>query len=199
MAEAGASEIVVIINEDSLAVRDHVVAKKWPFALRWIIETTPSSMHSFLRLIETLAANDDEGPFLLSTVDTVTGPQAYARFISEARQFVQAAVTLALTSPAQDEKPLFVRLAPGSSKVVAIGSAAAPSRYATAGVYAVRSSVLREADAARNEGLDALRSFLGRLLDRGYPLAGIPITEAIDVDRPADIEIATAFLRSAAL
>ena len=86
MAEAGASEVVVIINEDSLAVRDHVTAMKWPFALRWIVETTPTSMHSFLRLVETLAADGDEGPFLLSTVDTVAGPQTYAQFMAEARQ-----------------------------------------------------------------------------------------------------------------
>src|SRR5207248_3024828 len=54
MASAGAAEIVVIINEDSLAIRDHVSRTSWPFALDWIVETTPSSMHSFLRVVETL-------------------------------------------------------------------------------------------------------------------------------------------------
>src|SRR5688572_17855071 len=112
MSDAAASEVVVIINEDSLAVRDHVSAREWPFALRWIVETTPTSMHSFLRVIETLAADGGEGPFLLSTVDTVAGPKTYARFIAAARENRQAAVTLGLTSPGDDEKPLFVRLAP---------------------------------------------------------------------------------------
>ena len=139
----------------------------------------------------------DEGPFLLSTVDTVAGPKTYARFMAAARENSQAAVTLALTSPGEDEKPLFVRLAPGSSRIVAIGDTAAPSDYVTAGVYAVRASILREAEAARRDGVDALRTFLGRLLDRGYHLAGIPIAQSIDVDRPADIETAEAFLRSA--
>jgi len=106
MSEAGASEVVVIINEDSLAVRDHVTASKWPFALRWIVETTPTSMHSFLRLVETLAVDGDDGPFLLSTVDTVADPQTYAQFITEARRHAEAAVTLALTSPGNDDKPL---------------------------------------------------------------------------------------------
>jgi len=197
MSDAGATEVVVIINEDSLAVRDHVVAVKWPFALRWIVETTPTSMHSFLRLVETLAADGDEGPFLLSTVDTVAGAQMYSRFIAEARRLRQAAITLALTSPGNDEQPLLVRTAPGDSGVVAIGEAAAPSPYATAGVYAVRPLILREAEAARRDGIGALRTFLGRLLDRGYKLAGIPIADAIDVDRPADIATAEAFLRSA--
>src|ERR1039457_2036136 len=34
MSDAGASEVVVIINEDSIAVRDHVAALKWAFELR---------------------------------------------------------------------------------------------------------------------------------------------------------------------
>lgn len=199
MSEAGASEVFVIINEDSLAVRDHVAALKWPFALRWIVETTPTSMHSFLRLVETLAADGDEGPFLLSTVDTVAGALTYARFITEARRLEQADVTLALALAGDDEKPLLVRTAPEESRIVALGEAAAPSEYATAGVYAVRASILVEAEAARRDGIDALRTFLGRLLYRGYHLAGISIAQSIDVDRPGDVRIAEEFLRSTAV
>ena len=199
MADASASEVAVIINEDSLAVRDHVVATKWPFALRWLVESTPTSMHSFLRLVETLAVEGDEGPFLLSTVDTVAGAQTYARFIEEARRLEDTAVTLALTSPGDDEKPLFVRTAPGNSRIVAIGEAAAPSDYVTAGVYAVRATVLREAEAARDDRVGALRAFLGRLLEQGYRLAGIPIAESVDVDYPVDVGAAEALFRSVSL
>ncbi len=197
MSEGGATEVTVIINEDSRTVRDHVAKREWPFALRWIFETTPTSMHSFLRLVETLAADGNVGPFLLSTVDTVAGAQTYARFFAEARQLEQATVTLALTSPGDDEKPLLVRTASNDSRVVAIGEAAAPSDYATAGIYAVRPIILREAEAARRDGIDTLRKFLGRLLDRGYHLAGIPISRSIDVDHPKDIETAEIFLRGA--
>lgn len=192
MAEAGASEVVVIINEDSRAVRDHVARSDWPFALRWIVETTPTSMHSFLRLVETLASDGNDGPFLLSTVDTVTSPKAYRDFIQRACGS-DAAVTLALTCPGGDEKPLLVRTMPGDSRIAAFGE----GNYATAGVYAVRPIVLREADEARRDGIDALRTFLGRLLERGYDLAGIPIAESIDVDRPRDIAAAEMLLRSA--
>lgn len=189
IGEAGASEVVVIINEDSEAVRDHVEKREWPFKLRWIVETTPTSMHSFLRLVETLAANGGEGPFLLSTVDTVAGPRVYAEFIEQARR-KEAAASLALTSPGEDEKPLLVRTSASSSQIEAFGD----GEYATAGIYAVRPIILREAEAARGDGLGALRLFLARLLERGYLLTGIPIAETIDVDRPGDIEIAEAFL-----
>jgi NDP-sugar pyrophosphorylase family protein len=197
LAEAGASEVIVIINEDSLAVRDHVAAGQWPFDLRWIVETTPSSMHSFLRLVETLAADGDDGPFLLSTVDTITSPQTFARFITEARRH-EAAVVLGLTSPGEDEKPLLVRCAP-DSRIIALGAAAAPSDQATAGLYAIRGSILREAETARRDGVDALRKFLIRLLDRGYHLAGIPVAHSIDVDYPRDIRSAEELLRRTAV
>jgi NDP-sugar pyrophosphorylase family protein len=192
MAGAGASEVVVIINEDSRAVRDHVARRDWPFALRWIVETTPTSMHSFLRLVETLASDGNDGPFLLSTVDTVTSPNAYRDFIERARGS-DAAITLALTSPGDDEKPLLVRVTPGDSRIETFGE----GDYATAGVYAVRPIVLREADEARRDGIDALRNFLGRLLERGYHLAGIAIAGSIDVDYPRDIAAAEILLRSA--
>jgi NDP-sugar pyrophosphorylase family protein len=192
MGDAGASEVVVIINDDSRAVRDHVTKSDWPFALRWIVETTPTSMHSFLRLVEVLAADGGDGPFLLSTVDTVTGPKVYANFMEQARAS-DAAMTLALGSPGDDEKPLLVRMKNGDSRIEAFGD----GRYATAGVYAVRPIILREAEAARRDGIDALRRFLGRLLERDYHLAGIAISKSIDVDRPADLAAAEALLRSA--
>ncbi|HEY2139728.1 MAG TPA: NDP-sugar synthase [Chthoniobacterales bacterium] len=197
MSEAGAVEVIVIINEDSETVRDQVAQREWPFTLRWIVETTPTSMHSFLRLVETLAADGNVGPFLLSTVDTIASPQTYAHFIAEARRLEQANVTLALTTPGDDEKPLLVRISPRDSTVTAIGKAAAPSEYATAGVYAVRSTILREAEAARRDGIGALRIFLERLFERGYPMAGIPISRSIDVDHPGDIKTAEELLRSA--
>ncbi|MGZ5024759.1 MAG: hypothetical protein ACXWBS_07830, partial [Chthoniobacterales bacterium] len=59
--------------------------------------------------------------------------------------------------------------------------------------------VLREAAEARRDGLAALRNFLGRLLERGYTLAGIPIAESIDVDYASDIGKAEAFLESIAV
>ena len=190
IAETGARDVVVIVNEDSLAVRDHVDARTWPFTVRWIVETTPSSMHSFLRVVETLAASGGEGPFLVSTVDTVAPPGAFARFAEDAGGS-GADVTLALTGPGDDEKPLLVSL--DGSRVTAIGGEDGP--YATAGYYFVRASILREADEARAAGVGALRVFLGRLLARGYRLDGLPAPESVDVDRPGDVAAAEHFLR----
>jgi NDP-sugar pyrophosphorylase family protein len=135
--------------------------------------------------------NPDE-PLLLSTVDTVAGPNVYADFIEQAR-LTTSAVTLALTEPGEDEKPLLVRMQAGDSRIIAFGE----GEYATAGVYAVRPIILREAEQARRDGIEALRKFLGRLLERGYELQGIPIPKSIDVDRPADIALAERLLGNA--
>ena len=195
LGKTGVAEVVVLINEESLAVRDHVAKLRWPFQVSWIVETTPTSMHSFLRVLEVLAADGNAGPFLLSTVDTVAAPQTYERFFSDAQQ-TDAAVALALTSPGDDEKPLLVRCANDSRRVTAIGNNAAGSNYATAGIYAVRPIILREAAEARRDELSALRDFLGRLLERSYPLAGIPIADSVDVDYSADIAKAEAVLEN---
>jgi NDP-sugar pyrophosphorylase family protein len=193
MADAAASEVTIIINEESHAVRDHVSSGRWPFALRWIVETTPSSMHSFLRIVETLAAEGDEGPFLVSTVDTVAPRGAYAAFVTDAMHLGEPTMALALVRAVEDEKPLFVKLQ--GSRVVAIGEEAGTTGYATAGYYAVRSSVLDEAEAARRDGLCALRAFLARLVERGHNIVGVKVPESIDVDRPRDIALAERFLR----
>ena len=205
LAEAEPSEIVMIVNEASLAVKEHVLSKTWPFDIQWIVETTPSSMHSFLRVVETLAASGDQGPFLMSTVDTIAPRGAFAAFAAVARTS-DADVTLAIAPPPDDEKPLLVavkREAHGESRcfspltVTAIGKDAQASPWATSGYYAVRASVLREADGARREGLTALRAFLGRLVTNGYTVSAVPVAAGIDVDRPADIEAAEHFLRQA--
>ena len=191
IAEAGARDVVVIVNEDSLAVRDHVAGRAWPFAIRWIVETTPSSMHSFLRVVETLAERGDEGPFLVSTVDTVAPPGAFARFAAErvrARGGRHAGA-----HRAGRRREAAARQPRGIARD---GDRRAPTgRDATAGYYLVRASILREADEARADGVGALRVFLGRLLARGYRIDGVPVPESVDVDRPGDVAAAEHFLR----
>ena len=121
--------------------------------------------------------------------------------------------SLAVHTPlANDEKPLLVRMADRSSqpltgsgrpepvaeRVAALGadaSAGSNRVYATAGYYAVRPSILAEADGARADGVAALRLFLGRLLMRGYQIDAIPVEPGVDVDHPADVGTAESFLR----
>lgn len=209
---AGVSDTVVIINEESIALRDHVRRSHPASAVRWIVETTPSSMHSFLRVMETLAAEGDEGPFLISTVDTVAPPGTFRRFVELAGR-AQADVVLALTTRIEDENPLRVELGsdpdyastqglelernqgltPNTVAVLGCGP------YATAGYYLVRSTVLAEAAAGRHANLGALRQFFKHLFETGYRLSGIVMPDSVDVDRPEDLEAAERLLRATAI
>ena len=135
LAEAAPSEVVIIVNEASLAVRDHVTSRPWPFPVRWVVETTPSSMHSFLRVLEELADGGNEGPFLMSTVDTIAAPGAFASFAASSQQ-LDADVALAVAQPGDDLKPLLARMTPGTSRIEALGDAV--RRPAPARVAAVR-------------------------------------------------------------
>ena len=185
LGQAGAGEVAVIINEESAGVQRAVFERTWPFELRWLVKTTPSSMESFLRLVEALAADGSSGPFLLSTVDTVLPAGAVAAFFHKACRS-KSDVTLAVNRPAEDDNPLWVEC--GSvNDVVSLGEAAHGCALATAGLYCVHPTILREAEAARHDELVSLRHFLGRLLERGYAISAIRIANSVDVDRPSDI------------
>jgi NDP-sugar pyrophosphorylase family protein len=77
--ECGADEIVIITNNLSPIVKDHlqsVVDSGVP--LRYIVKTTPSSMHSFYELKTLLG----EGKFCLTTVDTIFKESEFKEYIS---------------------------------------------------------------------------------------------------------------------
>ena len=194
IAEAGPDEVIVIVNEASLAVRDHVEQARWPFAVRWIVESTPSSMHSFLRVLEALSERGDPGPFLMSTVDTIAPAGAYGAFAEYART-ADADVVLALTRVIGDDRPLLVDVDEATMQVLGVGDESRRRTFCTAGCYSVRASALAEAAAARHDGLSALRQFLGRLVSRGYRVMGAEMPACVDVDRPDDVGIAEALVK----
>ncbi len=190
--EVAPDEVVVIINDAAAGVRAAVEAQKWSFALRWIVETTPSSMHSFLRLAEELNPTDPV-PALVSTVDTIVAPSVFSFFHQRSVVQRENAIALAVNEPAEDDNPLWVKV--DGKRVTALGDAAKGSSIATAGLYAVRATVLEQAESARRDSIMSLRAFLARLLDRGYSLGAVRIAKSIDVDRHADIIAAEKFLQ----
>jgi len=86
--EVHPTELVCIVNEASLPVREFVQQLPLGFPVRWIVRTTPSSLHSFLAVLEALAEEDPAGPFLMTTVDTLAPRGTYRQFAEQARQVV---------------------------------------------------------------------------------------------------------------
>src|SRR6266700_2788600 len=52
---AGATRVTCIVNEAARAVPEYVAKSKRKLTMDWIVQTTPSSMHSFLIVLERLA------------------------------------------------------------------------------------------------------------------------------------------------
>lgn len=188
-AQAGAQRLAIIVNPRFPEVISHLSGRAWPVPLDLLVWDSPSSLESFLALKPYLQM----GPFLLLTVDAVLASGALAAFVAKACQ-AQAAGALGLTDLIDDEKPLYAEV-DDTGRIQALGG---PGPYITAGCYFFQPQVFDYEIPARQQGLKALREFLGLLVAAGFPLQGIPVGPAVDVDHPEDIARAEAFLQGRA-
>lgn len=186
----GVSSVACIVNELNPAVSHYLRSGDWPVPLELVVKTTPSSMESLFCLAPHLAGE----PFVLSTVDVVFGARVLEGFVEEARRLRDSMGALALTSHVDDERPLWVSVG-SRNRITAMGDAAGGSGTVTAGFYYLKPAVFSEIEVARKRGFNALRQFLGHLVDSGYPLYGVAVPKTVDVDVPGDIEKAEAYLR----
>jgi NDP-sugar pyrophosphorylase family protein len=207
---AGISNVTCIVNEAAREVPRYVGRAHSLMAMDWIVQTTPTSMHSFLIVLERLAQQGN-GPFFITAVDSVSAPGAYAQFTRDARLFPQADVVLGLTNVIEDENPLRVamrgnentgimpeRIAdnPEAFEILAMTNNGFDSEYVTSGFYYVRPSILKGKETVLREGFSALRHYLGYLLKYGYRIYGVPLPPIVDVDRVQDIRSAEELLQT---
>ena len=102
--DCGATEIVVIVNEWSTAVREHLEQMKLPVPLRLVVKTTPSSMHSLHALSPYLRGER----FCLTTVDTIFREEEFKKYIRHFQEAKDIDGCMAVTPYVDDEKPLWV-------------------------------------------------------------------------------------------
>jgi NDP-sugar pyrophosphorylase family protein len=199
IVDAGADSVTIIVNEASAAVCEHV-GRAWPgLAVDWIVRTTPTSMHSFLAVLERLGAGGGEG-FLLTTVDSVCAAGTTREFVRQASA-LGAPLALGVTTAIDDEKPLYA--VPREAGVSAATrdpfqldalSSRDASPFVTAGFYWASPAILSERDRALQGGFTALRQFLGAVVEAGHPAWGVPLPPVVDVDRPQDVAAALRLL-----
>jgi len=187
---AGVRDVACVVNEQSDGIEAHC-HRQWPeLQFRFVRRTTPSSMESLFTLSPLL----DER-FVLLTVDGVFAPSTLRTFLVSTDCRTAADGILALTTFVDDEKPLWARVAP-DGHITALGPSAHGSGLVTAGFYVFNPTIFSEISAARRADFGALRQFLGHLFDRRYTLYGKRVAKTVDVDRPQDIGVAEAFVRS---
>jgi NDP-sugar pyrophosphorylase family protein len=190
-AAAGIDELVCIFNQEDDAVEHHCRRRSATPRLQIVRRTTPSSMESLFALAPHLG----DQRFVLLTVDAVFAPAVLRDFLAAAAQRSAADVVLAVTDFVDDEKPLRIALAP-DGRLTALGEQAVGSPLVTAGFYVLHPRVFVEIDAARTARYGALRQYLQHLFAHGYRMDGVRIGKTVDVDRPHDIAVADAFVRS---
>jgi NDP-sugar pyrophosphorylase family protein len=182
--ESGIQRAVIIFNEGQQECADWVRRHFCGIDLQILVKSTRSSFESFWRVGRALGP----GRHLISTVDAICSSDDWHKMVNSKSPSLHE-ILLGVTSFVHDEKPLWVRTAPGSLKIVEIGGDA--HGYATAGFYAVDESIF---ERPLREDISSLRVFLGELLREGFPVRAVPLADVIDVDTVDDIHLAEQFL-----
>lgn len=177
----GIESVRCIINEESTAVREYVEGLRLPIPVRFVVKSTPSSMHSLFELAPHLG----EGRFLLATVDSIFDEADLRGLVAAAAADTAVDGRLAVTEFIDDENPLYVD-ADGGGRIRSF-SKTGRARWITGGLYALSTRVFREIGPAREAGIERLRNFLSHLVASGYDLRIHPFSTIVDVDRAGDI------------
>ena len=189
--ENNATEIVVICNEQMFDVANHlkmIQAKGLnglPIPLRFVVKSTPSSMHSFYELRDFLS---DE-PFILTTVDTLFDESEFHDYVLSFQDKIAhgTAALMGVTDYIDDEKPLYV----GVDNVMRINgyydNAQVDSRFISAGIYGLTASSLDILESCIEKGEGRMRNFQRALVAAGLRMEAYPLTKVFDIDHIEDI------------
>lgn len=186
-----ATEIIVICNEQMSDVANHlkmIQAKGLnglPIPLRFVVKSTPSSMHSFYELRNFL--RDD--PFILTTVDTIFDESEFHDYVLSFQDKIAQGTDalMGVTDYIDDEKPLYV----GVDNVMRINgyydTPQADSRFISAGIYGLTAPSLNILEACIEKGESRMRNFQRALVAAGLRIEAYPLTKVFDIDHIDDI------------
>jgi NDP-sugar pyrophosphorylase family protein len=186
--DAGASSVVAIVNSETARIaRERSL--QMPTSVRLVVRDTANSMETMLTLGEFLAP----GWFVAATVDAVIPQPELKRFVNESRRKIEdcgdrnLVGVLAVARWRGERKPLYADVT-SNGLILRLGEG--QTSTVTAGLYFLSTRVFDYGADARRAGLDALRRFLGLLIERGMRLDAIEVEGSIDVDEAADLEAA---------
>ena len=186
-----ATEIVVICNEQMSDVASHLKMIQdeglngLHVPLRFVIKSTPSSMHSFYELRNFL--RDD--PFILTTVDTIFDESEFHDYVLSFQDKIAQGTDalMGVTDYIDDEKPLYV----GVDNVMRVNgyydTPQADSRFISAGIYGLTASSLDILEACIGKGESRMRNFQRALVAADLRIEVYPLTKVFDVDHIDDI------------
>ena len=189
-----ASEICVICNEQMTAVAEHLkqIAEARRVPLKYLVKSTPSSMHSMWELSQWLG---DE-PFILTTVDTIFREDEFKVYASTFSQSVEAGECdglMGVTDYIDDEKPLYV----GTTEEMAITGfydTCDHPKYISGGIYGLTPKSIDTLRRCIEHGDSRMRNFQRALVSDGLQLKAYGFSKVLDIDHASDIQKAEDFL-----
>lgn len=203
--KSGATSVSIIVNQEMTSVSEHL--KKWSpeilrqelgapenFRLYIVVETTPSSMHSFYALSQTIP----EGKFCLTTVDTVFRESEFLSYIAqfEAMDDNECDGLFAVTRFVDDEKPLWVSVSSDRLITSFDDTKSEGDCYVSGGVYCMNTkSAFPILKSCLEQGKSRMRNFQRTLISSGLSLKVFPMSKIVDVDHVSDIAVAEELLR----
>ncbi|MDD7319156.1 MAG: NTP transferase domain-containing protein [Prevotella sp.] len=191
-----AEEIVVICNDKNNMVNSHLDdictsglnGKAVP--LKYVVKSTPSSLHSFHELCPLLS----DGKFVLTTVDTVFCEKDFAGFISDFEKS-DADGCFPVTDYIDDESPLYVGV-DDSMYITGFYDEQNGYRYVSAGIYGLDTNAKTVAQRCIEQGKSRMRNFQRALVSEGFKIKICPFAKVFDIDHVEDIRKAEDFLLS---
>lgn len=188
----GCETVTCVIRSGMTEVESAVAEVPSAVPVRIVVRTPPSSLHSLAMGLEAVPG----GSVLCTMVDTVMRRADWRRVRDAfaAALAAEADAALAVTTFVDDESPLWVET-DVALRVVALREAP-PAQHVTGGVYAFAEGVRPLAQHAVDRGVSRMRGFLKSLVADGRRVAAIPVGRIVDVDRPADLDVANRWLRA---
>ena len=190
-----ASEIVVICNDLTPLVEQHLKhiqehglnGKSVP--LRYIVKSTPSSMHSFHAISPWLK---DES-FVLTTVDTIFREKEFREYVREFQRLTDVDGLMGVTDFIYDEKPLHVGV-DAEGGITGFFDRSDDPHYISGGIYGLTPKCIAVLDECIERGESRMRNFQRALVGSGLHLKAFSFGKVLDIDHAEDIRTAEAFL-----
>ena len=191
-----ASEICVICNEQMTAVAEHLkeIAEAGHVPLKYMVKSTPSSMHSMWELSRWLK---DE-PFVLTTVDTIFREKEFKTYAKTFEQFVADNVAdglMGVTDYIDDEKPLYVGTTDGMD-ITGFYDTCENPKFISGGIYGLTPKSIETLNRCMARGDSRMRNFQRALVSDGLKLKAYSFEKVLDIDHASDIEKAESFLNN---
>ena len=193
--DCGASEICVICNEQMTAVAEHLqeIQAAGRVPLKYLVKSTPSSMHSAWELSRWLK---DE-PFVLTTVDTIFLEKEFRTYVKTFEllaEFGDLDGLMGVTDYIDDEKPLYVSINDARTITGFLDTCDDPQNI-SGGIYGLTPKAIPVLQRCIERGESRMRNFQRALVNEGLLLKAYSFSKVLDIDHASDIQKAEDFLK----